>query len=286
MAVLLAGFLAFTGPGNASHAVPTDSIAPAGVGAAAAVVLDGSTTALLWGRGAHNPRPMASTTKIMTALVVLSTPGVNLNRLVTIKSTYARYVLTTGASSAGLRAGDRLTVRQLLYALLLPSGCDAAYALADTFGTGATSAARTADFIRRMNARAAKLGLTRTRFASFDGLAPASQHYITPRSLARLTIVALRNATFAAVVARRSTQQQVSTTTGGTRVYTWSNSNRLLGTYTGLLGVKTGTSTAAGPCFVFAARRGDRYVVGVVLDAATSDARFRDARLIMDWAFS
>lgn len=228
---------------------------------------------------------MASTTKIMTAVVTLDLAGSQLDRLVPIKDAYRQYILSTGASSAGLHPGDKLTVRQLLYAMLLPSGCDAAYALADTLGTGSTTAARVKNFVARMNAKSTMLGLTGTKFASFDGNASASSNYTTPRSLARLAAHALRNGTFAAIVATASTHQLARSGTG-TRSYSWTNSDELLGGYPGLIGVKTGTSTAAGACFVFAARRNGKYVVGVVLRSSSKEQRYVDARRIMDWAFA
>ena len=105
---------------------------------------------------------MASITKVMTALVVIRAG--NLNRTITIPSAVIGYVLEWDASNAGLRPGDKLTVRQLLYAMLLPSGADAAYALAEAYGPGLNA------FIAKMNATARLLGMTRTHFTNFDGL--------------------------------------------------------------------------------------------------------------------
>ena len=257
---------------------------PAGVSAAGAVLIDQLTGSVLMARDPYTARPMASTTKIMTAVVVLETPGVDLDRWVPVKSVYHRYAVEKDASTAHLRPGDRLTVRQLLYATMLPSGCDAAYALADTFGHGSTRSARTADFISRMNAKAQQLGLSRTRFGSFDGLGSTSSNHITPRSLARLAAYALGNSIFATIVGTRTTSVPARTATGVRRIYTWENSNRLLGRYWGVIGVKTGTTTPAGSCLVFAITRGGRTLVGVVLKSRSSDARYHDARLMLDAA--
>ncbi|MFL6156972.1 MAG: D-alanyl-D-alanine carboxypeptidase family protein, partial [Marmoricola sp.] len=229
--------------------------------------------------------PMASTTKIMTALVVLETPGLDLAKVVTIKQAYRDYVVANGYSNADLVPGDRLTVRQLLYAMLLPSGCDAAYALADTFGIGSTVSTRIKSFIAKMNNRATELGLSGTKFASFDGNSSAATHYSTPRSLAALAAVALANPTFAAMVATKSTTQTARTGSNGARSYTWTNSNRLLGSYSGALGVKTGTSNVAGYCLIFAARRNGVLVVGVVLGDVDDGSRYGDARRMLDWAY-
>ena len=113
---------------------------------------------------------MASTTKVVTAITVLTTPGVSLTKKVTVKQTYRDYVTREKGSTADLKTGDKLTVRQLLSGLMLPSGCDAAYALADAFGTGSTTAARTKSFIGKMNAKAKALGMKNTNFDSFDGI--------------------------------------------------------------------------------------------------------------------
>ncbi|MFI9051809.1 D-alanyl-D-alanine carboxypeptidase family protein [Streptomyces sp. NPDC053427] len=251
---------------------------PPGVTAKGAYLMDGGSNRTLWGRAADTRREMASTTKVMTALVVLETRGVNLDKRVTVKKAYRDYVARYGASSADLRTGDKLTVRQLLYGLMLPSGCDAGYALADTFGSGPTAARRTQSFIARMNARARTLGLGRTHYDSFDGIAHG-RNYTTPRDLVRLARHAMRNRTFAAIVKVPRTRQKAANVN---RTYTWYNTNTLLGSYRGALGIKTGTGSRSGSCLVFAAQRGKRTVVGAVLN---DPYRFRDAGRMLDFAF-
>ncbi|MFD7234328.1 D-alanyl-D-alanine carboxypeptidase family protein [Streptomyces syringium] len=252
---------------------------PKGIGAKGAYLLDGSGGKLWEGKAADIRRQMASTTKVMTAVVVLETPGVDLNKPVTIKQSYRDYVARMGASTADLRVGDKLTVRQLLYGLMLPSGCDAAYALADTVGSGGSEKARTASFIGKMNAKAARLGLRGTHYDSFDGISAHGRNHTTPRDLAELARHALRNATFDAVTRSTSTRQKA---TNVNRTYTWYNTNQLLGAYPGVIGIKTGTGSAAGPCLVFAAKRGKRTVVGVLLNDAN---RYPDAWKMLDYAY-
>ncbi|WP_246004969.1 D-alanyl-D-alanine carboxypeptidase family protein [Nocardioides marmorisolisilvae] len=284
LAVGLVATSAFLAPApGVAETAPIPRV-PAGVTAAGAILIDQADGSVLMGRAIYTERPMASTTKIMTAVVVLETPGLDLDARIPVKSVYHRYAVWKDASTAHLHTGDSLTVRQLLYGLLLPSGSDAAYALADRFGHGSTRTARTAEFISRMNAKAAELGLSRTQFGSFDGLAPTSTNHITPRSLARLASYALGNEQFAAIVRTRTTSVPGWTASGGRRIYTWENTNQLLGRYWGVIGVKTGTTTPAGACLVFAITRGGRTLVGVVLHSASGDARYRDARLILDAA--
>jgi D-alanyl-D-alanine carboxypeptidase (penicillin-binding protein 5/6) len=263
-------------------ATPAQAATAPTVSAKGAFLLDNATGTKLFGKYADTKRPMASTTKIMTARVVLSQTGLDLDRKVTIRQAYRDYVTLKGASTADLRTGDRVTVRQLLYAMMLPSGCDAAYALADTFGTGDTRSARVKSFIGKMNKKAADLGLTNTHFDSFDGISTTGENYTTPRDLAKLARSAMKYSTFRAVVKATKTVRYATTSTGGTRTYTWYNTNQLLGSYSGANGIKTGTSTPAGPCLVFSATRGDKTVIGVVLNATS---RYSDAAKMLDYGF-
>ncbi|MBB5938450.1 D-alanyl-D-alanine carboxypeptidase family protein [Streptomyces zagrosensis] len=262
--------------------VPTSSAqaatGPSGITAKGAYLLDSGANKQLWAKGADTKLQMASTTKIMTAVVVLDTKKVDLNKKVTVKKSYRDYVAREKASTADLKTGDKVTVRQLLYGLMLPSGCDAAYALADTFGSGSTEAARTKSFISKMNAKAKSLSLKNTKYDSFDGISAKGANYTTPREMAKLTRHAIKNGTFKAVVKSQSTKQKA---TNG-RTYTWYNTNKLLGSYQGTFGVKTGTGTAAGPCLVFATTKGNRTVVGVLLNDSN---RYVDAKKMLDWSF-
>lgn len=257
---------------------------PHPITASGAVLLDARTGKVLWGRESNVPRPIASTSKLMTAAVVMRS-GIDLDRRVTIRRAYTDRVYRAGGSTAHLRPGDRLSVRQLLYAMLLPSGSEAAYALADVVGRGPTSKDRVADFVRRMNRHARLWGLTGTRFGTPDGTGPGASNRATPRSLALLAGHALQDPTIASIVATLSVRQVVTTETGKRRAHLWRNSNRLLGNYAGVVGVKTGTSTPAGPCLVFAARREGRYVIGVVLNARDEVSRYRDAVRMLDWVW-
>ncbi|MFE4368527.1 D-alanyl-D-alanine carboxypeptidase family protein [Streptomyces sp. NPDC056835] len=263
-------------------ASPAQAATAPSVSAKGGFVLNNATGATVYSKTADTRRQMASTTKIMTAAVVLSTKGVDLNRKVTVKQAYRDYVAKEGASTADLRTGDKVTVRQLLYGTMLPSGCDAAYALADTFGTGSTNAARTKSFIAKMNAKAVELKLKNTKFDSFDGISQAGNNYTTPRDLAKIAQYAMKNSNFRAVVKATSYKTTAPTSTGGTRTYTWYQTNKLLGSYNGAIGIKTGTGTAAGPCLVFAATRGSKTLVGVVLNGAD---RYKDAAKLLDYGF-
>ncbi len=266
---------ALAAPAQAAAAAPS-------VTGKGAFLLNNASGATVYGKAADTRRQMASTTKIMTIAVVVNTKGVDLNRKVTVKQAYRDYVTKEGASTADLRTGDKVTVRQLLYGTLLPSGCDAAYALADTFGTGKTTADRTKSFIGKMNAKASELKLKNTKFDSFDGISGKGNNYTTPRDLAKIAQYAMKNANFRAVVKATSYKTTAQAPNNKTRTYTWYNTNKLLGSYKGAIGIKTGTGTAAGPCLVFAATRGSKTLVGVVLNGSD---RYKDAAKLLDHGF-
>jgi serine-type D-Ala-D-Ala carboxypeptidase (penicillin-binding protein 5/6) len=249
-----------------------------GGGPARGAELATATGRPLWGRAENVRRPMASITKVMTALVVIRAG--DLDRKIRVSAAIPAYVRKYGAGSAGLRAGDVLTARQLLEAMMLPSGCDAAYALATAYGPGWPA------FVRKMNATARKLGLRSTHFANFDGLPWPTEHstYSTPRDLLTLGLLAMRHAVFRRVVRQRTYYLPA---TAQHHAYLWRTTNLLLGSYAGAIGIKTGWTDGAGYCLLFEARRGGRALIGVVLDAtATSpDARFTAAARILDWGF-
>ena len=257
----------------------TASAGPSGVGAWSAAAENAATGRLLWSRGLNTERPMASITKVMTAYLVIKAG--HLDRKITIPATVTGYVRAHNASNAGLRPGDRLTARQLLYALLLPSGADAAYTLAKAYGPGLSR------FVTRMNATARLLGMRRTHFSNFDGLPyPTSySNYSTAANLLALGRAAMRLPVFRSVVAKRSYRLAAGS---GHHAYRWKNLNPLLGRYPGAIGIKPGYTGAAGQCLLFEATRHGHTVIGVTLHSpgSISSVNPADATRILNWAFS
>ena len=251
---------------------------PSGVGAWSAAVENEATGKLLWSRGLNTERPMASITKVMTAFVVIKAG--HLDRKITVPYAVIGYVRAHYASSAGLRPGDKLTARQLLYALLLPSGADAAYTLAKAYGPGLSA------FVARMNATARLLGLKRTHFSNFDGLPYPTSYstYSTPANLLVLGRAAMRLPAFASVVDQLVYRLAAGS---GHHAYRWLNLNPLIGRYPGAIGIKPGYTRAAGQCLLFEATRHGHSVIGVALHSpgAISPISPADATRILNWAF-
>jgi serine-type D-Ala-D-Ala carboxypeptidase (penicillin-binding protein 5/6) len=254
------------------------SAGPSGVGASSAAVENAATGRLLWSRGLDTERPMASITKVMTAFVVIRAG--HLDRTITIPAAVTGYVREHNASSAGLHPGDKLTARQLLYALLLPSGADAAYALAKAYGPGLVA------FVAKMNATARLLGMRRTHFSNFDGLAYPTPYsnYSTAANLLVLGRAAMLLPPFRAVVGQRGYRLAAGS---GHHAYRWANLNPLIGHYQGAVGIKPGYTRAAGQCLLFEATRNGHSVIGVTLHSPGSIAAISraDATRILNWAF-
>jgi serine-type D-Ala-D-Ala carboxypeptidase (penicillin-binding protein 5/6) len=234
--------------------------------ARAAIVVDDHTRRVLWQLRPHERRPIASTTKIMTALLAL--PRLKPHAVVTVDPTAARVPLVR----EGLLAGERVQAWKLFYGMLLFSGNDDALAVA--IAAGGTRA----KFVELMNAEAKRLGLHDTHFRSPSGVEDRD-NYSTAWDLAALTRVALRNARFRRIIRTKIERVRWAPPTYG-KVYV--NNNLLLGSYRGADGVKTGFTTKAGHCLVASATRHGRTLIAVVLDDPNM---FVDARRLLNLGF-
>ena len=253
--------------------------APRGVKAKAGILADAANGQVLWAKAGYAIRPIASLTKVMTALVVIRAGS--LDRKIRIPKSVLNYVAKYGANGAGLIPGQVVTAGELLQALLLVSGADAAYTLATSYGPGMGA------FIAKMNATARELGLTHTRFTSPDGLPypTGNSTYSTPAEMLELGEVAMRAPAFRSIVDERFFSMKKGP---GHSSYWWGNSNELIGRYPGAVGIKTGYTVVAGHCLMFEAVRGGRALIGVVLGSPPTGpgAGAQDAARILNWGFS
>lgn len=253
--------------------LPTPASAQGGAPGAAAgawVLVDGESGERLAGDNVSEELPMASTTKIMTALVTLD--QVSLDEEVTVSAEAAEYA-TPPYSNVGLREGDTLTVRELLEAAMLESGNDAAYALAYHVGGGSLDR-----FVEMMNRHAEDMGLRHTSFENPVGL-DHPNHYSSARDLATMGRRALSKPALREIVDTPSTV--IDTEQG--REITLQTTNELLASYPAANGIKTGTTPAAGAGLVASAARGDESYITVMLDAAD---RFESAAAELEYGFS
>src|SRR5216684_1160145 len=255
---------------------------PPAVSARAVYLMDADTGHALDDVHGEQRLPMASTTKIMTAIIAIQKG--NLNQIVTVRQDAIDEVKKHNGSSAYLVVGDQIRLQDLLYGLMLPSGDDAAISVADAVG-GTTS-----NFVRTMNLFARRLHLTQTHYINPDGLTyltpqgrPDPNQYSSASDLAHLTRFAMANPFFAQLV---ELQHYVLPASAVHHAYTWDSINTLLSTYPGATGIKTGYTVEAGYCLVFAATRGGHHLIGVVLHEPDEAQRFADAQMLLDWGFA
>lgn len=231
-----------------------------------ALIYDRSSGRILYNKNGNKQTPMASTTKIMTAIIVLEKS--NLKDVVTIDSKAAG----TGGSRLGLKKNDKITVNDLLYGLMLRSGNDAAIALAQHVAGGVS------EFSNLMNQKATELGLINTHFEVPHGL-DMKGHYTTAYELAKITDYALKIDKIKEIV---GTKSYTITINGYSK--TISNTNELLGNLEGVYGVKTGFTNGAGRCLVTSCKKGDLDIITVVIGADTKKYRTSDSIKLIEYA--
>ena len=250
---------------------------------------DAKTGALVAGSGETDKLDIASTTKMMTAYIVCQLAKDDSKVLEEIVTFSAAADKTVG-STAGLREGEKVSVGELLYGLMLPSGNDAATALAEHFGprlgreSGGGDRESGTHFIAAMSHEAEKLGLAETHYANPHGLT-AADHKSSARDQLKLAHAALQLPLFRQLISTRQHGTKVTGPGGYERNVLWKNTNRLLA-IEGYIGVKTGTTGAAGACLVACGERDGRELIVVILGSTASDARYTDARNLFRWAWS
>ncbi len=236
--------------------------------AKAAVVIDGYSGEILYSQNCDERLPMASTTKIMTALLLCEMGGDLSTEIVT-----TREMVTVEGSSMGLQVGDTVSYYDLLYGMMLSSGNDAANTTAIAIG-GSSS-----EFVKLMNERANQMGLKNTNFVTPSGL-DADGHYTTAYELALIAKEALSNEAFAKAAA-----SQTATLCYGNPPYkrTLTNHNKLLKMYDDIVGVKTGFTKKSGRCLVSASKKDGKFVIAVTLNDSND---WQDHRALLDLGLS
>lgn len=233
-----------------------------------ALIYDRASGRILYEKNGNKQTPMASTTKIMTAIVVLE--NANLTDVVTISSKAAGI----GGSRLGLKKNDKITVNDLLYGLMLRSGNDAAIALAIHVGGSVEG------FAEMMNNKAKELGLVNSHFVVPHGL-DNDGHYTTAYELAKIADYALNIDKFKEIVSTRNTTIYIN---GYAKAI--NNTNQLLGSVSGVYGVKTGFTNGAGRCLVTACKRDDLDVITVIIGANTTKQRTSDTIKLIQYAYN
>lgn len=232
------------------------------------IVYDRISKSMIIGKNEDVKSAMASTTKIMTSIVILE--KADLDEMVTVSAKAGG----TGGSRLGLKKGDKASVKNLLYGLMLRSGNDAAVALAEHVGGSVK------EFAEIMNEKASELGLTNTHFVTPHGLDDAN-HYTTALELAKLTDYAMNNETFAKIVGTKSITIYINN-----QPRQINNTNELLGTLNGVVGVKTGFTNNAGRCLVTETKRNNMDIITIVLGADTKKDRTKDSVNLIEYTFS
>ncbi len=251
-----------------SHTTAKCYNAPPKIASPSAVAIDTRNGRIMYDKNAFKKRQMASTAKIMTAILAIEKG--DRNDLVTV-SRRAAYI---GGSQAHLKVGEKIKLGHLLYALMLPSGNDAAIAIAEhTSGS-------VEQFVLLMDQKAKEIGAHNTKYGSPHGL--DRNNYSTAYDLALITRYCLENPTFKELV---RTKNKVIPRQGSTAGKEYRNTNKLLFTYGGADGVKTGYTSPAGKCLVASATKNDWQVVSVVLGAKSTYQRFNDSAKILDYVF-
>ena len=233
-----------------------------------AVAYDRETGLKIWGKDENKKTAMASTTKIMTAIVVIENS--NLDDVIEVSKKAA----WTGGSKLGLKTGDKISVRDLLYGLMLRSGNDSAVALAEYVGGSVEG------FADLMNQKAKELDLKCTHFVTPHGL-DNPEHYTTAMELAKIADYALNNEIFAKIVKTKSTTVYIN---GNPKSI--NNTNELLGNFPGVYGVKTGFTNNAGRCLVTAVKNDKFNIITVVIQADTKKDRTNDSVKLINYIFN
>ncbi|MDD4797258.1 MAG: D-alanyl-D-alanine carboxypeptidase [Eubacteriales bacterium] len=273
-ALLLSALICLGGVAPLGMAAPAENALPFDLSAKAAIVVDATSSAVLAGENEHEKLPMASVTKVMTLLLIMEALDQGQYTLED-DVVVSPYAASMGGSQALLDANGVYTVSELIKSIIVASANDSSVALAE-FTDGSAEG-----FVNRMNRRAAELGMVNTNFVNCNGL-PAENHYSTAYDIALMSRELIKYPLFFSYSSIWLDEIQHS----GGRVTMLSNTNKLLRTYDGCDGLKTGSTNAAGYCMAATAQRGNSRFIAVVLGDDTSQQRFDNITMLLNYAFA
>lgn len=243
----------------------TTNVEDVKISSPSAIVIDSLSGRVLYEKDGYSKRKIASLTKVITAIVTVE--NVNLDEIVTVKTGAG----SIGGSTIGVKKGDEITVRALMYGMLMESGNDCAYALAEYVGGSIEN------FGIMMTEKAKEIGAKESSFKNPHGL-DVEGHYSTAYDMALITRYALNNKIINEIVGTNSI-----TVLFGKTNRTFSNTNRLLRTYSLADGVKTGFTNGANRCLISSATKEDLRVIAVVLGSETTEIRFNDSKTLLEY---
>lgn len=239
--------------------------------AQAAILIEASTGRVIWEKNADVEHYPASTTKMMTGILGLENIGPHTEVFISPNAS------GTEDCFLDIRAGERLTAEELITGMLMVSDNGAAVAIAEQID-GSVPA-----FAERMNAKAKELGMTNTHFENPNGL-PNPKHHSTVRDMAKLAKYAMENPKFREIVGTKN--RRIQWAFPAKKQLQVENTNKLLGKYSGMTGIKTGWTGASGGCLAASAKRNGVELIVVLMKTPTPDDRFRDAEKILDYGFN
>ena len=251
------------------HAAP--ALAAPSVRAESAILINARTGGVIFEKNADIRRAPASLTKVMTCILGLEEKGVDATFSV------SRAAAATEYSDLGMKGGDKMRSGELMRGMMLESDNGAAVAVAQNVSGSVLK------FADRMNEKAKELGCRKTHFSNPHGLT-ARWHYTTARDMAKIAAYAMKNQDFRDIVSTKSSV--IHWLSPASKTYKAYTTNRLLGSYAGAAGIKTGWTSAAKGCLAAAARRNDVELIAIILKSHDGDTRFADARKLLDYGFS
>ena len=249
----------------------TQVFAAPSVQAESAILINARTGGVIFEKNADTRRAPASLTKIMTCILGLEAKGMDSPFSISMAAAATEY------SDLGMKGGEKMRSGELMRGMMLESDNGAAVVVAQNVSGS------TLKFADRMNEKAKELGCRKTHFSNPHGL-PARWHYTTARDMAKIAAYAMKNQDFRNIVSTKSSV--IHWVSPASKTYKADNTNKLLGSYTGANGIKTGWTSAARGCLAASAKRNEIELIAIILKSPDGTTRLADAKKLLDYGFS